>query len=180
MLAALSASIKNGIGQVFLSVILERIKPGQITLTEIFSARRLLRNASPQALTQALLALYEGQDITSLEEGYYFGFGVDAGLAALADAEIMQEFLDYQDKYATENPSNEFYTDELEPMFEEGYKKYPEANIDFIDYVIPETDHHLVIMESGFGDGVYPVYFGYSENGELCCAVVQFIFPTEM
>lgn len=126
------------------------------------------------------MALYEGQDITSLEEGYYFGFGVDAGLAALADSEIMQEFLDYQDKYAKENPSKECYTDELEPMFEEGYKKYPEATVDFIDYVIPGTDHHLVIMESGFGDGVYPVYFGYSESGELCCAFVQFIFPTEM
>ena len=31
--AALSASIKNGIGQVFLSVILERTNPGQITLS---------------------------------------------------------------------------------------------------------------------------------------------------
>ena len=31
--AAGSASIKNGIGQVFLSVILERTKPGQIVLT---------------------------------------------------------------------------------------------------------------------------------------------------
>lgn len=126
------------------------------------------------------MALYESQDVTSLEEGYYFGFGVDSGLAALADSEIMQEFLDYQDKYAKENPSKEFYTDELEPMLEEGYKKYPEATVDFIDYVIPGTDHHLVIMESGFGDGIYPVYFGYSESGELCCAVVQFIYPTEM
>ena len=59
--AARGASIKNGIGQVFLSVILERTKPGQTTETLIFLSRKCNLNASPQALTNALLALYDGQ-----------------------------------------------------------------------------------------------------------------------
>jgi len=60
--AAFSASIKNGIGHVFLSVIRERTNPGQMTETLMFSGFNARRRASPHALTQALLALYEGQD----------------------------------------------------------------------------------------------------------------------
>lgn len=45
--AAGAASIKNGIGQVFLSVMRERTKPGQIVLTCILWGRRLKRKASP-------------------------------------------------------------------------------------------------------------------------------------
>ena len=59
--AALSALIKNGIGQVFLSVIRDFTNPGQITLISILSFFKLPRNASPYALTQALVALYDGQ-----------------------------------------------------------------------------------------------------------------------
>lgn len=61
IIAALSASMKKGIGQVFLSVIRERTNPGAIMFTCIFSFASLGRSASPYALTHALLALYEGQ-----------------------------------------------------------------------------------------------------------------------
>lgn len=56
-LAALSASIKKGIGQVFLSVMRERTNPGAKTDTLMlcFFAKSM-RKASPQALTQALVA----------------------------------------------------------------------------------------------------------------------------
>ena len=32
------------------------------------------------------------------------------------------------------------------------------------------------MIQSGFGDGLYPVYFGYDENGELCDIVIEYIF----
>ena len=59
--AALSASIKYGIGQVFLSVIRERINPGQIVETLIPKGAKDKRKPSPQALTQAFVAEYDGQ-----------------------------------------------------------------------------------------------------------------------
>lgn len=51
--AALSASMKKGIGQVFLSVMRERIKPGQMTFTSIPSGRSMPRRAMLHVFTHA-------------------------------------------------------------------------------------------------------------------------------
>lgn len=32
------------------------------------------------------------------------------------------------------------------------------------------------MIQSGFGDGQYPVYFGYDESGELCDVVMEYIY----
>jgi hypothetical protein len=58
--AAGSASIKNGIGQVFLSVILDRMNPGQIVFTWMLCSSKCNLKASPYAFTHALEALYDG------------------------------------------------------------------------------------------------------------------------
>ena len=33
----------------------------------------------------------------------------------------------------------------------------------------------LYIFSSGWGDGYYPVYFGYDAKGEVCAVYVRFI-----
>ena len=45
----------------------------------------------------------------------------------------------------------------------------------FRSWVIPGTDYHLPLFQSGFGDGIYPVYWGYDQSGALCQLVVHFI-----
>ncbi|WHT40922.1 DUF4241 domain-containing protein [Myroides sp. mNGS23_01] len=40
---------------------------------------------------------------------------------------------------------------------------------------MPGTDLTIPMIQSGYGDGAYPVYFGYDENNEVCEIVVQFI-----
>jgi hypothetical protein len=62
ILAALSASIKNGIGHVFWSVIRERTNPGHIAETEIFSFRKIPLIASAQVFIQLFVAEYDGHD----------------------------------------------------------------------------------------------------------------------
>ncbi|GIP31828.1 hypothetical protein J2TS4_10380 [Paenibacillus sp. J2TS4] len=44
-----------------------------------------------------------------------------------------------------------------------------------MNWKIPDTEYHLPIFQSGFGDGSYPVYWGYDETGEICQMVIQFI-----
>lgn len=127
------------------------------------------------------MALREGEDVSRLDPGQFFGFGVDSGSACIADCDVMGEYLDYQDDFEDDPDfeddfDRDFYTDHLEPLLAAGYEKYPGLKVDFIDYVVPGTDHHMAIVQSGLGDGVYPVYFGFSEAGELCCAVAVFIF----
>ena len=40
---------------------------------------------------------------------------------------------------------------------------------------MPDTDCDLPIFASGWGDGYYPVYFGYDAKGEICAVYVRFI-----
>ena len=40
---------------------------------------------------------------------------------------------------------------------------------------VPGTDCNLPIFASGWGDGYYPVYFGYDAKGKICAVYVRFI-----
>ena len=59
--AALSASMKNGIGQVFLSVSRDLTNPGQMAETLISSCFSIPRNARAHVLRQLFVAEYDGQ-----------------------------------------------------------------------------------------------------------------------
>ena len=43
------------------------------------------------------------------------------------------------------------------------------------NWTVPDTDCDLPIFASGWGDGYYPVYFGYDAKGEVCAVYVRFI-----
>ena len=60
ILAARSASMKNGIGQVLRSVMRERMNPGQITFTKMPSPFSIPRRESAQLFIAAFVAAYEG------------------------------------------------------------------------------------------------------------------------
>ena len=53
--------------------------------------------------------------------------------------------------------------------------RYQRRDGDFINFTVPDTDCHIPICNSGFGDGTYPVYLGYDEDSNICRAVIQFI-----
>lgn len=126
------------------------------------------------------MALYENQDISKLPEGYFYGFDIDSGMAIIADSEVLNEYYEileqFDDNEDVISPAIEYYMANIENEFDDSYKKFPEYKISYVDYVVPQTSHHMLFIETGMGDGTYPVYFGYSEEGNLCCAVIQFIF----
>ena len=64
MFAALSASIRNGIGQVLPSVRRVRMNPGHTTQTRIPSGASIPRRASPHVLTQLFVAEYAGHALS--------------------------------------------------------------------------------------------------------------------
>lgn len=129
------------------------------------------------------MAVYENQDISKLGDDQFYGFSIDSGFAIVGDTKVINEYCEVLEQFAEDedimSPAIEYYESNLEKMLEDGYKKYPEYRVDFIDYVVPETEQHIAFMSTGYGDGVYPVYFGYDKNGGLCCAVVEFIFTDD-
>ena len=133
---------------------------------------------APETFILALDGTEDPEEVKTLSEDDFFGFPVDAGLAAIFDKTSLKAFMDYQDKWYEDNPDGEFYDDHLAKLFEESYKNHPDTQRsagDYIDCIIPGTEYHIPMCASGYGDGYYPVYFGFSGDDEICCMMILFI-----
>lgn len=123
-------------------------------------------------------ALVGNEDLDSLEDGGYFGFGVDAGLGCICDEILHQKFCDFAESWYVQNQDGNLYDDYFEALFKASYEahsKYQRSGGDWINWKIPDTDYCLPIFQSGFGDGLYPVYWGIDSSGEICQIIIQFI-----
>ena len=108
----------------------------------------------------------------------YFGFGVDAGMGCVADIQTQAAFKAYWTKRLEEDPDIDPYNDLFCDLLEENAKTHPKYQGDYGDWLnwtVPDTDCNLPIFASGWGDGYYPVYFGYDAKGEVCAVYVRFI-----
>ena len=113
-----------------------------------------------------------------LGEDEYFGFGVDAGMGCVADIQTQAAFKTYWVKRLEEDPDIDPYNDLFCDLLEENAKAHPKYQGDYGDWLnwtVPDTDCNLPIFASGWGDGYYPVYFGYDAKGEVCAVYVYFI-----
>ena len=77
------------------------------------------------------------------------------------------------DKYG-DRPYNDLFCDLLEENAK-AHPKYQGDCGDWLNWTVPDTDCNLPIFASGWGDGYYPVYFGYDAKGEICAVYVRFI-----
>ena len=115
---------------------------------------------------------------TELEDDEYFGFGVDAGMGCIADIQTQNAFKAYWAKRLAEDPDIDPYNDLFCDLMEDNakaYPKYQQDHGDWLNWTVPETDCNLPIFSSGWGDGYYPVYFGYDAKGEICAVYARFI-----
>lgn len=113
-----------------------------------------------------------------LEEGDYFGFNVDSGLASICDETIYSIYCDWDDKWREEHPDDNPYDGYFTDLFAENYRLHPEhqrKDGDWLRWNVPGTTYHIPMFQSGFGDGTYPAYWGVDENGDICQLVLQFI-----
>ena len=114
----------------------------------------------------------------ALGDDDYFGFGVDAGMGCIADIQTQAAFKTYWAKRLEEDPDIDPYNDLFCDLLEENAKAHPKYQGDcgdWLNWTVPDTDCNLPIFASGWGDGYYPVYFGYDAKGEVCAVYVRFI-----
>lgn len=110
------------------------------------------------------LALIKGQDSEKLSEDEYYGYGVDSGTGGFMDELTCNEFVTLIEA------TDDGMLPELEKALSDSYVyTYSTAN-----YTLPGTDNNLTVFSSGYGDGCYPSYWGYDENGGLCCLITDF------
>jgi hypothetical protein len=123
-------------------------------------------------------ALTGDENFDDLKEDYFFGFNVDAGLATIVDIKTRDAYSDFIDAWSKDNPDGSPYDDLFAEEFSKSYEKNPEfqrKDGDWINFPIPNTDLSVPMFQTGFGDGSYPVYFGYDIDGNICQLVIHFI-----
>lgn len=124
-------------------------------------------------------ALKGDENLNDIDGDSIFGFNVDAGLATIVDVETRNAYCDFKDKWYAENPNKNIYDDFFAKVFAKSAEEnpvYQREGGDWINFKLPNSELSIPMIQSGFGDGRYPVYFGYDENGELCDLVVEYIY----
>lgn len=101
---------------------------------------------------------------------------VDAGLGGFFDYKTGIEYNKFLDKFHADNPDGNIYDD----FFAAEFKKNaitPDDQTDYgnwINYTFPNTDLNITMFQSGYGDGVYPAYWGLDEQGDIVSLVIDF------
>ena len=108
------------------------------------------------------LALVDGDEPDTLDEGEFYGYGVDTGAGAFADLTVSRALARWD-------------AEEFEEAFDPD--EFPEEPVPgLFDRVIDErTGGNLIMVESGWGDGYYPTFIGRTESGEVACFVTDFL-----
>lgn len=120
-----------------------------------------------------MVKLSEGRPVswqraeTTFDDGTFSAaFGVDSGLACIADVTAVAAFGRAQGEFATAHPDGDFFADVLTAGLEE------EPN--WLDYrTDAASEANAVIFASGLGDGLYMSHWGLDEAGEAVCLITD-------
>jgi hypothetical protein len=115
------------------------------------------------------MALTERQDSSGLEHDGYFGYGVDAGTGCFMDpiaGRLLADRMDREDEYFN------VIIDGMQTTYR-GTRSWFDCRPS------SERDENIICFSSGWGDGSYPSFFGFSAEGRLCALVTDFFILSE-
>ncbi|WP_202048628.1 DUF4241 domain-containing protein [Tolypothrix bouteillei] len=127
----------------------------------------LLLNEEP--VVRFEMATIPGEDITLLEKGKIFGYGVDSGTGCFMDLDVAQLILD---KNWDAESDEDFFSSQLLEELEKN-SHFPRCWTNFC--VDESTQANIIAFDSGWGDGIYASYFGYDARGNAVSVVTEFI-----
>ena len=97
----------------------------------------------------------------NMKDDSFFGYGVDSGTGGFMDKIIADKLSSYDDLYSE-------VSDEMDKTYEHTYS-YILTNITKCG------KNDFAAFSSGWGDGAYPSYFGFDEDGKPCVLVTDFM-----
>lgn len=112
-----------------------------------------------------------------LLENEVFGFGVDTATACLCDVQAQLDFQQYWTKHVAEKQDHEPYEYHFSHLMAQNAKAHPlyQTSLgDWLNYTIPHSSLNITMFTTGFGDGCYPVYFGYNAKDQICAVYISF------
>ena len=115
------------------------------------------------------MALTDDQDPAALEHDGYVGYGVDAGTGCFMDpvaGQLLATRMDREDEYFN------VILDEMQRTY-----RHTRSWLDWRPS--PEHDANIICFSSGWGDGFYPSFFGFSSEGQVCSLLTDFFILTD-
>jgi len=106
------------------------------------------------------LALTEGQNPAELGSDGFFGYPVDAGVGTLADVVAVRALAEWD-------------FDRLDDVYIPAQVPPAPAPVDAI--TDESTGANVIIVSSGWGDGVYPTFVGRAADGQVTAFVTDFM-----
>jgi len=125
------------------------------------AAIQLVTNDAPVARWD--MALIDGQDPAGLDDGSFFGYGVDAGVGTLADSAALDALAEWE-------------FDRIDETYIPA--QYPLAPVPggILSAVTDDaTGANVTVISSGWGDGAYPTFIGYTASGAVAAFVTDFM-----
>ncbi|QCI96842.1 DUF4241 domain-containing protein [Agrobacterium larrymoorei] len=154
-----------------------RVEPGTYPVSFIRGTAEYSRPAflvirfSSEKIERFELATIEGQDVNTLKDDEFFGIGVDAGLAAFANADYGASQTKFQEAEQSKPGSrySNYYDDKLSHSMTG--QRSDEATI---DRPLESDAGAAAIIQSGWGDGFYPTFWGLNKDGKPVLALIDF------
>jgi hypothetical protein len=115
------------------------------------------------------MALTDEQDPAALEDDGYVGYCVDAGTGCFMDpvaGQLLAARMDREDEYFN------VILDEMQSTY-----RHTRSWLDWRPS--PEHDANIICFSSGWGDGLYPSFFGFSSEGLVCMLLTDFLILSE-
>lgn len=159
-----------------------RMAPGEYPVSMVLAGRRnsrrnaLIRLAfSDERATQWELAVVPGQSSNAdIEAPHYYGFRAEAGIGCLCDAYSQKHYNRYLERFFRDHPNSNIY----DTLFEEAFGRRNNIDADgcsFNFYLPSHPRLNVIMFNTGYGDGIYPAYWGVAKNGEVCSLVIDFM-----
>lgn len=119
-------------------------------------------NEMPKSFKPAVVAQ---QHIEDLKGDEFFGYGVDSGTGGFMDYETCTQFQEIMADFDNATLA------ELDAAIEKSYiDTYGTANV-----CLPDSKNNIIAFSSGYGDGLYPSFWGMNANDEICSLITDFI-----
>ena len=112
------------------------------------------------------LAVREGENLEKRTEKADFGYPVESGTGGFMDISAQKEY-----KNCVKKDDN--YWEQIEDEMAERDEKACGAIIWSLD------EANMAVFPSGYGDGTYPSYIGYDDEGKICRLVTDFLIMDE-
>lgn len=159
-----------------------RMAPGEYPVSVVLAGHRNnRRNAlikmmfSDKRAIHWELAIVPGLSGRSREGGaQFYGFAAEAGIGCLCDAHSQKHYNRYLDSFFRDHPESDIYDSVFAGAFNR--RNHMDREGSCFNFYLPSRPRlNVILFNTGYGDGIYPAYWGISKEGEVCSLVIDFL-----